>query len=236
MPGLSMQHEIVHGPAFALLRVRLGAGESLDAEAGSMVTRSEGMAMRVRLNAGRKAGVLATIGSLFVALVRRVIGGETFFVNEFSAATAGEATFAPALSGAIEHRRLSDERLILQAGAFLASSGNVDLHLRWGGLRALLSREGLFFLEASGDGDLFFSSYGGIEKVAVRGSYVVDTGHMVAFEGALDFRIRAPGGGALGLFASGEGLVCEFTGEGHVYVQSRNLSALTGWITPYLPA
>jgi uncharacterized protein (TIGR00266 family) len=112
----------------------------------------------------------------------------------------------------------------------------VDLKLRWGGLRALLSREGLFFLEASGDGDLFFSSYGGIEKVPVHGSYVVDTGHMVAFEGALDFRIRAPGGGAMGFVASGEGLVCEFTGEGHVWIQARNLSAMVGWISPYLPA
>jgi uncharacterized protein (TIGR00266 family) len=236
MPGLAMQHDIVHGPAFALLRVRLDPGESLDAESGSMVTRSEGMSMRVRLNAGRKAGALAKVGAFVVALLRRFVGGETFFVNEFSAPSGGDATFAPTLAGAIEHRRLKGDRLILQAGAFLASTGDVDLKLRWGGLRALLSREGLFFLEASGEGDLFFSSYGGIEKVPVRGSYIVDTGHMVAFEGALDFRIRAPGGGAMGFVASGEGLVCEFTGEGHVYIQARNLSALVGWLTPYLPA
>ena len=231
-----MQHEIVHGPAFALLRVRLGPGETLAAEAGSMVTRSESMGMRVRLNASRKAGALAKVGAFLVALVRRVVGGETFFINEFSAASGGEATFAPTLAGAIMHRRLAGDRLILQSGAYLASAGNVDLRLRWGGLRALLSREGLFFLEASGEGDLFFTSYGGIEAVPVRGSYIVDTGHMVAFEGTLDFRIRAPGGGAMGFLASGEGLVCEFSGEGTVYLQSRNLSALVGWITPYLSA
>ena len=231
-----MHHEIVHGPAFALLRVRLGPGEALDAEAGSMVTRADGMGMRVRLNASRKAGALAKVGAFLIALVRRFVGGETFFINEFSATSGGEATFAPTLAGAIAHRRMSGDRLILQSGAYLASAGDVDLRLRWGGLRALLSREGLFFLEASGDGDLFFSSYGGIEQVPVHGTYIVDTGHMVAFEGKLDFRIRAPGGGAMGFLASGEGLVCEFTGEGTVYVQSRNLSALVGWISPYLPA
>jgi len=235
MPGSPMQHEIVHGPAFALLRIKLASGETLDAEAGAMVTRSEGVDMSVRLNASRRAGLLGKIGALFIALVRRFIGGETFFINQFSAPSGGEITFAPSLSGAIAHRRIEGDRLILQAGAYLASAGNVDLRLRWGGLRALLSREGLFFLEASGQGDLFFSSYGGVEAIPVRGSYVVDTGHMVAFEGALDFRIRAPGGGAMGFLASGEGLVCEFSGEGTVYLQSRNVSALVSWITPYLP-
>jgi len=236
MPGFVVQHDIVHGPAFALLRVRLAPGEACDAEAGAMVTRSEGVGMAVRLNASRKAGLLGRLGALFVAFVRRVVGGETFFITQFSAESGGEVTLAPTLAGAIGHRRLDGERLLLQAGAYLASAGDVDLRLRWGGLRALLSREGLFFIEASGHGDLFFSSYGGIEPVPVKGSYIVDTGHMVAFEGSLAFRIRAPGGGALGFLASGEGLVCEFSGEGTVYVQSRNVSALVSWITPYLPA
>lgn len=236
MPGSTVQHEIIHGPAFALLRMRLGAGDAFDAEAGAMVTRTDAVGMTVRLNASRRSGALGKIGAFFIALLRRFVGGETFFINQFSTSSGGEVTLAPKLAGAIAQRSLRGDRLLMQAGSYLASSGDIDLRLRWGGLRALLSREGLFFIEASGNGDLFFSSYGGIEAVPVKGSYIVDTGHMVAFEGSLDFRIRAAGGGALGLFASGEGLVCEFTGEGTVYVQSRNISALVSWITPYLPA
>jgi uncharacterized protein (AIM24 family) len=35
---------------------------------------------------------------------------------------------------------------------------------------------------------------------------------------------------------SGEGLVCEFSGRGSVFLQSRNMQALVGWVTPLLPA
>lgn len=234
MPA-SMQHEITHGPSFALLHVHLAPGETIVAEAGAMVTRAPSVGMRVRLNASRRAGFWGALVAFCIAIARKFLGGETMFFNEFSSEVAGDVTLAPTMSGQIQHRRLAGERIILQAGAFLASAGDVDIRLRWGGIRALLSREGLFFLEAFGTGDLFFSSYGGIEEISVQGSYIVDTGHMVAFDGNLDFRIRSAGGGALGLLASGEGLVCEFTGHGRVYIQSRNISALVRWLTPYLP-
>jgi uncharacterized protein (AIM24 family) len=39
----------------------------------------------------------------------------------------------------------------------------------------------------------------------------------------------------LGFVASGEGIVCEFNGTGRVYLQSRNLGALTDWIGRLLP-
>ena len=43
------------------------------------------------------------------------------------------------------------------------------------------------------------------------------------------------GGGALGFFASGEGLVCEFEGRGNVLIQSRNVGALVEWLSRILP-
>jgi uncharacterized protein (AIM24 family) len=39
----------------------------------------------------------------------------------------------------------------------------------------------------------------------------------------------------MGLMASGEGLVCEFNGQGRVYVQSRNLGSLASWLGPLMP-
>jgi uncharacterized protein (TIGR00266 family) len=90
-------------------------------------------------------------------------------------------------------------------------------------------------LECAGEGDVFVNSYGGIHEVPVDGKFIVDTGHIVAFEGTLDFRVRSIGG-LKSLLFSGEGLVCEFTGRGTLWVQSRNLSALTGWLRPMLPA
>ena len=82
---------------------------------------------------------------------------------------------------------------------------------------------------------LLINSYGAIEKVEVDGAYRVDTGHVVAFEGDLRYAIKKSGGWTASVL-SGEGLVLEFTGKGTVWLQTRNLSALVGWISPHLPS
>jgi uncharacterized protein (TIGR00266 family) len=229
-----MQFNIEHGPAFAWLKVQLASSEVVQAEAGAMVRRDPHVQMATRLNASRQSGIFGVVWAFVVALIRRFAGGETMFVNDFSATTPGELVLAPALSGHIVHKPLSGhERLWVQSGSYLASTGNVNTRVRWGGLRSLFGGEGLVLLECSGQGDLFINSYGGIVPVQVDGGYVVDTGHIVAFDGTLDFRVRGVGGVKSFLF-SGEGLVCEFSGRGTVYVQSRNLKSLVGWISPML--
>jgi uncharacterized protein (TIGR00266 family) len=230
-----MKHEITHGPSFAVLRVNLQPGEVLTAESGAMVSRSARVRMQTRLNAPRSAGFFGKLGAFLTALIRKLIAGESLMINDFLADEGGEALLAPTFSGAIAHKRLDGGRLLLTRGAFLASSGNLELTMRWGGLRGLLAREGVFFLEVSGTGDLFYTSYGGTLEVPVNGKLVVDNGHIVAFDPALDFNIRAAGGGVMGFLASGEGLVCEFSGRGSVILQSRNVSALVSWLTPRLP-
>lgn len=233
--GGSAQHEITHGPSFAMLRVDLAPGQTLVAEAGSMVARNSQVKMEVKMNAGPGAGLWATIKAFFIAVIRKMVGGETFFVNHFSAPQPGSVWVAPTMSGHVTHRRMQGETLILSTGAYLASMGPVTMRLKFGGLKSLLAKEGAFFLEISGHGDLWFTSYGGIQAIDVNGRYIVDNGHLVAYEGNLAFDIRSAGGGLMGLMASGEGLVCEFNGQGRVYIQSRNMSSLVGWLSPLLP-
>jgi uncharacterized protein (TIGR00266 family) len=230
-----MQYHIEHGPAFAWLRVGLEPEERIVAEAGAMVRQSTALEVETRLNASRKAGFFGIIVAFFVALVRRFFGGETMFVNEFWGPRGGEVVLAPKLSGQIMKKTLDGVRtLFVQRGGYLASSVGIDTRVRFGGLRTLFGGEGLVLLQCSGNGDVFVNSYGGITEVAVDGKFVVDTGHIVAFDGALDFRVRSIGGAKSFLF-SGEGLVCEFEGRGTVYMQSRNLKALVSWLTPLLP-
>jgi uncharacterized protein (TIGR00266 family) len=164
-----------------------------------------------------------------VALVRRFVGGETFFVSRFEGPAGGSVWLAPRMSGSIAHRHLAGETIVLTAGCYLASSGDLRVKTRFGGLRSILVKEGAFLLEISGHGDLWFDSYGGIHAVEVDGSYLVDTGD-------LRIRIRGAGGGLLGLVASGEGLVAELHGRGRVYLQSRNTSSLVDWMMPLLPS
>jgi uncharacterized protein (TIGR00266 family) len=229
------QHIVKHEPVFSLLEVQLAPGETLIAEAGAMVARAPHLDMEVKLNAGPNAGFFGKLKAIFIAFIRKIVGGETFFVNHFSSPQGGWVWLAPALSGGVRHIPMQGQTMIFSSGAFLASSGNVDIKMRFGGLRALLAKEGAFFIEASGMGDLWVTSYGAIDEVYCNGSYIVDNGHIVGFDASLDFKIRSAGGGMMGFFASGEGLVCEFTGQGRIWIQSRNLGALVGWLTPMLP-
>jgi uncharacterized protein (TIGR00266 family) len=230
------RHQITHGPTFSLLKLEVAPGEVLVAEAGAMVARSSDLEMDVKLNAGNNPGWLGKLKTLFIALLRKYIGGETFFVNHFHAAAGGWVWLAPAMSGAIRHIVLAaEESMLFSTGAYLASSGAIDLKLRFGGLRALFAKEGAFFIETLGPGEIWITSYGAIDEVQCEGSYIVDSGHVVGFDSSLTFKIRAPGGGALGLFASGEGMVCEFEGHGRILIQSRNVGALVGWLSRMLP-
>ena len=84
-------------------------------------------------------------------------------------------------------------------------------------------------------GDLFFNCYGALVEKEVNGELIVDTGHLVAWEPSLTYRIRGMGGIKQTLF-SGEGLTMEFSGTGKVYLQTRYLNETAGWLTPYLRA
>ncbi len=228
-------HAIKHQPTFSLLEVQLAPQEVLVAEAGSMVARATHVAMDVKLNAGSNVGFFGKLKAIMVAFIRKIVGGETFFVNHFSSPQQGWVWLAPALSGSIQHINLQGQTMLFSAGAYLASSGNIDLKMRFGGLRAMLSKEGLFFVEASGSGEMWINSYGAIEEVQCNGTYVVDNGHIVGFDAGLDFKIKSAGGGMMGFLASGEGLVCEFSGQGKILIQSRSSGALVNWLTPLLP-
>ncbi len=233
--GLRMQQIIKYEPSFSMLQVTLAPSEVLIAEAGAMVARSSNLQMEVKLNAGKNAGFFGKMKAFFIALIRRIVGGETFFVNHFSSPQGGFVWLAPPLSGAIKHIPMRGNAMLFSAGSYLASHGDIDLKMRWGGLRAILSKEGAFFVEASGNGEVWVTSYGAIDEVYCNGSYIVDNGHIVGFDNTLTFKIKSSGGGLLGFLASGEGLVCEFQGQGRILIQSRNTSALVDWLTPMLP-
>ena len=91
-------------------------------------------------------------------------------------------------------------------------------------------------LKCDGQGDLFISSYGAIHTIELPAGagYVVDTGHIVAFESTMTYNVRGVGGMKQTLF-SGEGLVAEFVGPGRLYLQSRSFEAFLGVLVPRLP-
>ena len=121
---------------------------------------------------------------------------------------------------------------MVQRGSFCASTTGVTVDTKWGGAKTFFGGEGLLMLKCHGAGDLWVSSYGAIHAVDVKETYTVDTGHIVAFEESLTFTVRKVGG-MKSLFFSGEGLVCEFSGTGRLWVQTRNAPALASFLHPF---
>jgi uncharacterized protein (TIGR00266 family) len=122
------------------------------------------------------------------------------------------------------------------SGSFLASSAGVDVDSSWGGAKTFFSSEGLFMLKVSGQGDAIISSYGAIHAIDLQAgqSYTVDTGHLVAWTESVGYDVRKVGGWKSTLF-SGEGLVCDLTGPGRIYLQTRSQEDFLGWLIPKLP-
>ncbi|MBJ95023.1 MAG: TIGR00266 family protein [Rickettsiales bacterium] len=232
-----MEISVESKPSYAMGVIRLNRDEAIIAEAGSMVAMSEDLDVQTRLAGASGSGLIGWLRALITSLLRRLVGGESVFVNRFTAQRDGsELMLAPDMVGDVEQIDLTGDRVItVQSSSFLASGAEVKLGLIWAGLRMLLAREGAFFLRCSGKGPLLINSYGAIEKVRLDGSYIVDTGHLVAFEGDLAWTMERVGGWRSTLL-SGEGLVTKFTGHGTLWLQTRNLRALVSWITPQLPS
>jgi uncharacterized protein (TIGR00266 family) len=130
---------------------------------------------------------------------------------------------------------MSGNTLYAQSGAYLAGSPTLELSTK-GSLKAMISGEGLFLQKITGTGTLFLSTYGAFfEKTLAPGEvYIVDTNHIVAFEETVQYKIKKAAKGLLSSFASGEGLVCEYTGPGKMWVQTRALSAFAQEIEKYI--
>ena len=220
--GFKVDFEIDGMPSYGHLTVSLGPGDRIIAEGGSMAWMSEGVEVKARL-----------LGGALRALARKMFGGESAFVGEYTHPTGGSVTFSPAIPGDVIHRQLQDDSLILTGGAFMACTPDIRLRTKFGGLKALFSGEGAFVIECSGSGDLFFNTYGALIERDVEDGFTVDTGHVVAWEPTVEYSIRGMGG-LKSTMLSGEGLAMRFSGRGKVFLQTRTLDSFANWLTPFL--
>jgi uncharacterized protein (TIGR00266 family) len=219
-----MNTEIVYRPAYSLGIIRMEPHERVRVEAGSMVSFSGGVTLETK-----------AAGGIMASLKRAVLGGESFFINEYIApAEGGTLSVAPALPGDLfSHELEPGSPLLVQSGSYVASSMGVEVDTRWGGARTFFASEGLFVLRCSGAGSLLLSSYGAIHELTLGPGEVhtVDTGHLVAWGEEVQYKVRAIGGLKSSLF-SGEGLVVDLTGPGRLLLQTRSTDALISWMVP----
>lgn len=221
-----MDIDIIYRPSYSLGVIRLAGGEQVLVEGGSMVAMSQGVTLETKAT----GGFLKSLG-------RSLLGGESFFQNTYHAPAGGGTIYvAPPLPGDLSTMDLRNESILIQSGAYVASEMGVQIDTKWGGAKTFFASEGLILLRASGSGKVMLSSYGAIHEVDLGAGEMltVDTGHLVAFNEQVGFKVRAIGGIKSTLF-SGEGLVVDLSGPGKVLLQTRSQSSFLAWLIPQLP-
>ena len=230
-----MEIESEYGPAFTMMTVTLAPGEQIKVEPGAMVAQSEGLEMKTGMGSG------GGLGGFMKSMMKSAFGGESFFVNTYTAGPSGGwISLAPSSPGDIETFDLDPgHSFYMQGGAFMASTINVDTSTKFQGAKSLFSREGAFFLRAEASdvpGKVFFTSYGAMKKIEVTPDkpIKIDNGHVVAFSEGLNYQIsKVKGLGSF--FFGGEGFTLDFHGSGSVWIQTRNIESLANQLIPFMP-
>ncbi len=220
-----MQIDISSGPAFAFAEITLPAGGTVRVEAGAMAMTRGDITMTTSTQGG------------FMKGLRRSIGGESFFVNDFSSSSGGVVAVAAALPGDLSTTALDGQgTLLVQSGSWIASDPSVDVDAKWGGGKTFFSGEGLVLLRCTGQGQILLSSYGAIRDytLAAGETMTLDTGHVVAFDDTLSYQVRKAGSWKSTILG-GEGLVTDFTGPGRIWLQTRSSTDLVQWISARIP-
>lgn len=208
---MSEKFELLYGDTNRILKINASAGEKYKVEAGAMVSMSDVFEIKAKTG-----GLGRTLGRMF--------SGEALFIQEFRANADGELLLAPQYLGDIAKVEMDgSKRYRLGKTSFLASTSEIDVSTKSGGINGMFSGEGLIQMEASGIGTLFISAYGAIHKIELGPGerYVVDSNHLVLWDSNLRYSTELASG-LFGSIAGGEGLVCKFTGPGTVWIQTRN--------------
>lgn len=210
-----MKVEIIKRPGNAAAKVTLGAGETITSEGGAMIAMSSDMSIETTTHKKGKGSILKAI--------KRMFAGENFFINHFTPGpSGGDIYLAPVLSGDLMTYDLKDEKIIIQADSFLACEHDLDFEVSFEGAKNFFSGESLFWINLSGTGKAVFNAFGAIYPVEIDGEYIVDTGHIVAFQETLSYTLSKAGKSWMSSFMGSEGIICKFSGVGTVWCQSHN--------------
>lgn len=212
-----MQIEMGYKPSQTLAKLTLNQNEKVHVETGAMV----GMSTNLKLETSTGGGVLKGL--------KRMFSGESFFKNSYTAeGGSGELLLGAPFCGDMVVLDLQPgQSYCISNTAFVASSHEVEVETKLSGFKGFFSGAGLFIMKviqksSSQSGQVIASAFGAIEMMECNGKMVIDTGHLIAWDSALTYQVGKSGSGWIASFFSGEGLVCHFSGQGRIWIQTRN--------------
>ncbi len=218
-----MEINLAGQPAFTYINVELQPGETIIAEADAMASMAAELQMTAKTNGGIIGG-----------LVKKYVGGESFFVNHITNTSnqVKRVTLTQPTPGDMRVLELNDGSYCLQGGSYVASTPGIKLGVKWAGIASFVGGEGLFKLQVSGSGKVIYGAYGALIEKEIDGEYIVDSSHLVGYEPQMKLKMQLSGG-IFSSFFGGEGLVTRVEGKGKIIIQSRSVSGLTKWLNKF---
>lgn len=222
----------VTGEVDPFLHVSLNRGERIYCESDAMVMMEAALDLKGKMT-----------GGILGSLMRRLANGESFFQQHIEASRGdGDCLLSPVLPGAMQLVDVGPRQYLLNDGAFVAAESGVDMQVQMQNIAsALFAQSGGFFLmKTAGTGKLAVSGFGSMFGLDVMPGkeVIIDNSHVVCWDSSLHYEISVTtgggGGGMLGNLVnsatSGEGVVLRFSGQGKVFICSRNRDAFLEWM------
>jgi uncharacterized protein (TIGR00266 family) len=231
----------VTGEVDPFLHVSMKQGDKIYCESGAMVMMEANLELKGRMT-----------GGLGRALMRRFTNGESLFQQHIEAVRGdGDCLLSPTLPGGLEVLEVGTTQYLLNDGAFVAATSGTEMKVRTQSLgNALFAQSGGFFvMETSGKGQVVVSGFGSMFSLDVElgKDLIIDNSHVVCWDSTLQYKLSvttsSSGGGLGGMLGnlvnsatSGEGIVLCFSGQGKVFVCSRNPAAFARLINKAITA
>lgn len=237
MQSHELDYRII-GDDIQLVEIELDPGETVIAEAGSMMYMDNEIRFETKMGDGSNPNQ-SLMGKLLSAGTR-VLTGESLFVTHFTNQGQGKkkVAFAAPYPGMIipVDLALLGGNLIVQKDGFLcAAKGtkiSITLNRKIGS--GLVGGEGFILQKLEGNGKAFMHAGGTvIERRLINETLKIDTGCIVAYTSGIDFDIETSGSLRSMVFG-GEGIfLATLRGTGTIWLQSMPIRKLIQAISPY---
>jgi uncharacterized protein (AIM24 family) len=211
-----------HTPTFGVARLLLAPGEAAQAASDAMLASSYGI------------GVERAKETAFRLLAKSWRDASVFTATQ----DGGWVDVAANLPGDLFTIEMDGSQgWCIGKDGWLAASSTIALDPNWPGFHDMFGGTVGFLAHAAGLGPLVLAGCGAIDLVALGpGELItVDARHVVAYQEALQCRLRACGPSAAQSVRTGEGLVIDFAGPGQVLTQSHTPRVLASALAALAP-
>ena len=230
-------HELdyrIYGEEMQFVEIELDPFETVIAEAGSFMMMEDDIELTTIFGDGSQKSSSGGVWGKVLSAGKRLITGESLFMNAFTHAGSGKRTvsFASPYPGKIIPIDLSEMegKIVCQKDAFLCAAKGVSVGIEFSKKlgRGFFGGEGFIMQKVEGDGMAFLHAGGTVveKRLELGETLRIDTGCLVGFTRDVDYDIEMIKG-VKNMFFGGEGLFyAKLEGPGTVWVQSLPFSRL----------